>query len=176
MAHRLHCQFLLFQAEVLIVTDELLVELSEGEVRDLEFRFDEFGKGAPGVHVGRHCRRCTVHADTGLHLLIVPVEKFEQGHLHARVTLEHVPDRGGIEILFPFHEGIEGRVYGKQQPLYFSLVSTASRLLPFNRLSRAFHSPGVQESLQLNCAIVRLRVIRPMIGALPVLSGSLFFR
>ena len=58
----------------------------------------------------------------------------------------------------------------------FSLVSTASRLLPFNRLSRAFHSPGVQESLQLNCAIVRLRVIRPMIGALPVLSGSLFFR
>ena len=28
-------------------------------------------------------------------------------------------DRGGIEILFPFHEGIEGRVYGKQQPLYF---------------------------------------------------------
>ena len=34
----------------------------------------------------------------------------------------------------------------------------------------------VQESLQLNCAIVRLRVIRPMIGALPVLSGSLFFR
>lgn len=100
MAHRLHCQFLLFQAEILIVTDELLVELSEGEVRDLEFRFDEFGKGAPGVHVGRHCRRCTVHADTGLHLLIVPVEKFEQGHLHARVTLEHVPDRGGIEILF----------------------------------------------------------------------------
>ena len=84
------------------------------------------------------------------------------------------PDRGGIEILFPFHEGIEGRVYGKQQPLYFSLVSTASRLLPFSRLSRAFHSPGVQESLQLNCAIVRLRVIRPMIGALPVLSGSLF--
>ena len=119
MAHRLHCQFLLFQAEILIVTDELLVELSEGEVRDLEFRFDEFGKGAPGVHVGRHCRRCTVHADTGLHLLIVPVEKFEQGHLHARVTLEHVPDRGGIEILFPFHEGIEDRVYGKQQPLYF---------------------------------------------------------
>ena len=47
MAHRLHCQFLLFQAEILIVTDELLVELSEGEVRDLEFRFDEFGKGAP---------------------------------------------------------------------------------------------------------------------------------
>ena len=49
-------------------------------------------------------------------------------------------------------------------------------VLPFNRLSRAFHSPGVQESLQLNCTIVRLRVIRPMIGALPVLSGSLFFR
>lgn len=30
MAHRLHRQFLLFQAEILIVTDELLVELSEG--------------------------------------------------------------------------------------------------------------------------------------------------
>ena len=119
MAHRLHRQSLLFQAEVLVVTDELLVELSESKVRDLEFRFDEFGKGAPGVHVGRHCCRRTVHAYTGLHLFIVPVEKFEQGHLHARVTLEHVPDRGGIEILFPFHEGIEGRVYGKQQSLYF---------------------------------------------------------
>ena len=33
MAHRLHCQFLLFQAEILIVTDELLVELSEGGAR-----------------------------------------------------------------------------------------------------------------------------------------------
>ena len=119
MAHRLHRQSLLFQAEVLVVTDELLVELSESKVRDLEFRLDEFGKGAPGVHVGRHCCRRTVHADTDFHLFIVPVEKFEQGHLHAGISLEQVPDCGGIEILFPFHEGVEGRVYGKQQPLYF---------------------------------------------------------
>ena len=50
----------------------------------------------------------------GLHFPIVSVEKLEQGHLYARITLKHVPDRGGIEVLFPFHEGIEGRVYGKQ--------------------------------------------------------------
>ena len=59
----------------------------------------------------------------------------------------------------------------------FSLVSTASRLLPFSRLSRAFHSPGVQESLQLNCAIVRLRVIRPMIrGLAGLVRARSFFR
>ena len=28
------------------------------------------------------------------------------------------------------------------------------------------HKTGIQESLQLNCAIVRLRVIRPMTGAI----------
>ena len=71
-----------------------------------------------GENIGRERGGRTVHANTRSHLLVVPGEKFEQGHLRARVTLEQIPDRGGIEILFPFHEGIEGRVYGKQQPLY----------------------------------------------------------
>lgn len=132
--------------EILIVADELLVELPEDKVRNLEFRLDEFGKRAVGEEVGRECGGRTVHTDTGLHFPVMPVEKFEQGHLHARIALEHVPDRGGIEIPFSFHEGIEGRVYGKQQSFYFSLVSTASRLLPFSRLSRAFHSPGCRRA------------------------------
>ena len=67
-----------------------------------------------GEEVGRECGGRTVYANTGLHFPIVSVEKLEQGHLYARITLKHVPDRGGIEVLFPFHEGIEGRVYGKQ--------------------------------------------------------------
>ena len=58
MAHRLHRQSLLFQAEVLVVTDELLVELSEGKVLDLELRFDEFGKGTPGTSLAGHVFTC----------------------------------------------------------------------------------------------------------------------
>ena len=58
----------------------------------------------------------------------------------------------------------------------FAFISTASLLLPFSRLSRGFHSPGVQESLQPNCAIVRFTVMRPIIGALPDLSSPLFLR
>ena len=117
-AQRVHGVFLLQEDEILVVTDELLVELSEGKIRDLEPRFDEFGERAVGEEVGRERGRRTVHAHTRFHLLIVPVEKFEQGHLRARVTLEQVPYGSGIEISLPFHEGIEGRVYGKQQPLY----------------------------------------------------------
>ena len=81
-------------------------------VRTLELRLDEFGKRAVGEEVGRECGGRTVYANTGLHFPIVSVEKLEQGHMYARITLKHVPDRGGIEVLFPFHEGIEGRVYG----------------------------------------------------------------
>ena len=58
----------------------------------------------------------------------------------------------------------------------FAFVSTASRLFPSRRLSRAFHSFGVQDSFVPNCAIVRFNVMRPMMGALPDLSGSVFFR
>ena len=118
-AKRVHGIPLFQEDEILVVTDELLVELSEGKIRDLEPRFDEFGERAVGEEVGRERGRRTVHAHTRFHLLIVPVEKFEQGHLRARVTLEQVPYGSGIEISLPFHEGIEGRVYGKQQPLYF---------------------------------------------------------
>ena len=69
------------------------VELPEDKVRNLEFRLDEFGKRAVGEEVGRECGGRTVHTDTGLHFPVMPVEKFEQGHLHARIALEHVPDR-----------------------------------------------------------------------------------
>ena len=58
----------------------------------------------------------------------------------------------------------------------FSLVSTASRLLPFSRLSRAFHSPGGTGEL---AAELRHRAVEGDPShdrALPVLSGSLFFR
>ena len=118
-AKRVHGISLFQKDEILVVADELLVELPEGKVRNLEFRLDEFGKRAVGEEVGRECGGRTVHTDTGLHFPVMPVEKFEQGHLHARIALEHVPDRGGIEIPFSFHEGIEGRVYGKQQSFYF---------------------------------------------------------
>ena len=113
-AKRVHGISLFQKDEILIVADELLVELPEDKVRNLEFRLDEFGKRAVGEEVGRECGGRTVYANTGLHFPIVSVEKLEQGHLYARITLKHVPDRGGIEVLFPFHEGIEGRVYGKQ--------------------------------------------------------------
>ena len=56
------------------------------------------------------------------------------------------------------------------------LVSTASLLLPSNRLARGFQSDGVQDNLQENCAIVLFTVMRPMMGAFPVLSNPLFFR
>ena len=56
------------------------------------------------------------------------------------------------------------------------LVSTASLLLPSNRLARGFQSDGVQDNLQENCAIVLFTVMRPMMGAFPFLSIPLFFR
>ena len=56
------------------------------------------------------------------------------------------------------------------------LTSTASRLFPSIRLSRGFHKSGLQNSLQLNCAMERPSVMRPMIGALPDLSRLLFLR
>ena len=56
------------------------------------------------------------------------------------------------------------------------LVSTASLLLPSNRLARGFQSDGVQDTLQENCAIVLFTVMRPMMGAFPFLSIPLFFR
>lgn len=55
-------------------------------------------------------------------------------------------------------------------------TSTASRLFPPILLSRGFHKSGLQESLQLNCAIERPMVIRPIIGAFPDLSRPLFLR
>ena len=55
-------------------------------------------------------------------------------------------------------------------------TSTASRLFPSILLSRGFHKSGLQESLQLNCAMERPMVIRPIIGALPDLSRPLFLR
>ena len=58
----------------------------------------------------------------------------------------------------------------------FALISTASLLFPFSRLSLGFHNSGVHDSLQLNCAIVLFTVIRPIIGAFPNLSRPLFFR
>ena len=58
----------------------------------------------------------------------------------------------------------------------FLLVSTASLLLPSNRLARGFQSDGVQDNLQENCAIVLFTVMRPMMGAFPFLSIPLFFR
>ena len=56
------------------------------------------------------------------------------------------------------------------------LVSTASLLLPSNRLARGFQSDGVQDNLQENCAIVLFTVMRPMMGAFPFLSIPLFLR
>ena len=56
------------------------------------------------------------------------------------------------------------------------LLSTASLLLPSNRLARGFQSDGVQDNLQENCAIVLFTVMRPMMGAFPFLSIPLFFR
>ena len=56
------------------------------------------------------------------------------------------------------------------------LVSTASLLLPSNRLARGFQSDGEQDNLQENCAIVLFTVMRPMMGAFPFLSNPLFFR
>ena len=56
------------------------------------------------------------------------------------------------------------------------LVSTASLLLPSNRLARGFQSDGVQDNLQENCAIVLFTVMRPMMGAFPFLSNPLFCR
>ena len=56
------------------------------------------------------------------------------------------------------------------------LVSTASLLLPSNRLARGFQSDGVQDNLQENCAIVLFTVMRPIMGAFPFLSIPLFFR
>ena len=56
------------------------------------------------------------------------------------------------------------------------LVSTASLLLPSNRLARGFQSDGEQDNLQENCAIVLFTVMRPMMGAFPFLSIPLFFR
>ena len=56
------------------------------------------------------------------------------------------------------------------------LVSTASLLLPSNRLARGFQSDGVQDNLQENCAIVLFTVMRPMMGVFPFLSIPLFFR
>jgi len=58
----------------------------------------------------------------------------------------------------------------------FALISTASLLFPFSRLSLGFHNFGVHDSLQLNCAIVLFTVIRPIIGAFSNLSRPLFFR
>ena len=56
------------------------------------------------------------------------------------------------------------------------LVSTASLLLPSNRLARGFQSDGVQDNLQEDCVIVLFTVMRPMMGAFPFLSYPLFFR
>ena len=143
MAKRVHGISLFQKDEILIVADELLVELPEDKVRDLEFRFDEFGKRAVGEEVGRECGGRTVTPTRAFISPVMPVEKFEQGHLHARIALEHVPDRGGIEIPFSFHEGIEGRVYGKQQSfLFFSLVSTASPALAVQPALTRVPQPG----------------------------------
>ena len=55
-------------------------------------------------------------------------------------------------------------------------TSTASRLLPSNLPERGFHRLGLHDSLQENCAIELLRVMRPIMGALPRLSVLPFFR
>ena len=56
------------------------------------------------------------------------------------------------------------------------LTSNASRLLPSNLPERGFHKLGVHDSLQENCAIELLRVMRPIMGAFPCLSVLPFFR
>jgi len=40
-----------------------------------------------------------------------------------------------------------------------------NRLLPSRRQKREFHNLGLPDSLQENCAIELLRVMRPMMGA-----------
>lgn len=102
------------------------------------------------------------------------VEEFEQGHPRPLAALKGFLDCCRIEIGLSFHKGVECGVYSQQQLVDFALTSTASLLFPFRRLSRGFHSSGVMEILQLNCAIVRLTVMRPIIGALPDLSSPLF--
>ena len=114
-AKRVHGMSFFHEDEILIVADELLVELPECQVRDLELRLDEFGKRAVGEEVGRECGGRTVYANTGLHFPhCVGREVLSRVICMPALPLKHVPDRGGIEVLFPFHEGIEGRVYGKQ--------------------------------------------------------------
>ena len=166
MAHRLHCQPLPFQAEVLIVTDELLVELSvrrQGPRPWIPFWW--IRQGCAGCR-----RRSTLssahgprrHGPSSPHCVGREVWAGSSACPRYLGTCPW-PRRHRNPFSFPWGNW-RPSVRQAVASLFFSLVSTASRLLPFNRLSRAFHSPGVQESLQLNCAIVRLRVIRTMIG------------
>lgn len=56
----------------------------------------------------------------------------------------------------------------------FSLMRWATILLPAALLALVSHSLGEIDSLQLNCEIVPLMVMRPMIGALPFCSACRF--
>ena len=114
-----------------------------------------------------------VYTDVILHFLDQAIEPFQKHSSTLHATLEMFLDVGCIKRRSFGEQGLIGGLNGESNR---PLTSTASRLFPFTRLSRGFHKSGLQDSLQLNCAMERPSVIRPMIGDLPDRSRVPFLR
>ena len=117
-----------------------------------------------------------VYPDVLLHILDQAVKPLQKHGSTLHAALEMLLDVGCVKRRSLGKQGLIGRLNGEKGLSNLALTSTASRLFPFIRLSRGFHKSGLQNSLQLNCAMERPSVIRPMIGALPDLSRLLFLR
>ena len=160
----------------LVFPDELFVQRAESDVLHLVLFLDKLAERLPRIMVGAHGGRADINADALPRFFDVTVEQPEQGHLGFHASLEEVPHVRSAEIAFPFLQFIERRMDGQQQFFNFRIGLHRLAALSFQAVFTHVPQLGRARGLVLNCATVRFNVMRPMMGALPDLSGSVFFK
>lgn len=156
------------------VTDERLGQLSESQISQPILLPDELSEILANLSVSPDTALRHIDALMGAEFTDMLVHEGEKGGLCLDAALQSLLDILSLEVRSLFHKHIESLWMESNNCSMSLLVSTASLLLPSNRLARGFQSDGVQDNLQENCAIVLFTVMRPMMGAFPFLSIPLF--
>ena len=109
------------QDETLIVVNELLRHLTEGNVFGAKLLFDELCQGSSGINIGRVGSLCPVYPDTLPQIFTDHIRHSKQCYLYFEASLKQILDRFCIKIHLAFHQGVECRMNGKQQFVQFGI-------------------------------------------------------
>ena len=126
--------------------------------------------------IGVHRPFLDVYTDMAFFLPDEHIQSFDEPASCLHTALKQFLYIGCIKWLSFGNQRLIGRLNGKQKIFQPPINFYRLALLPSILLSREFHKSGLQESLQLNWAMERPMVIRPIIGAFPDLSSPLFLR